>query len=186
MRAMAFPLSSHLYHRRLGTLSLLLSVWLLLWVSTSNILLRYSQLTPNSDDAYHESLEENHWRGQRKDWNVSNPFHRYSSNTNPENRFMTANRTVRTGLTASAVISVSYSPSTAWIPTDKRLFSVLALVNRFARLIFCRLRLWCSRSILVCSWLQSNDCVLRALGNILQAKNPGSAYFAGGCSDSIW
>jgi hypothetical protein len=32
-------------------------------VSTSNILLRYSQLTPNSDDAYHESLEENHWRG---------------------------------------------------------------------------------------------------------------------------
>lgn len=36
-------------------------------------------------------------------------FPKSSFNTNPENRFMTANRTVRTGLTASAVISVSSS-----------------------------------------------------------------------------
>ena len=39
--------------------------------------------------------------------------------TNSVNRFMTANRTVRTGLTASAVISVSPSPPAAWITTDK-------------------------------------------------------------------
>jgi hypothetical protein len=37
--------------------------------------------------------------------------------TDPENRFMTANRTVRTGLTASAVISVSsLSPPGSWKP----------------------------------------------------------------------
>jgi hypothetical protein len=78
------------------------------------------QLTPNSNDAYHESLEENHRRGQREDGNVCIFFSLQSFfNTKPENRFMTANRTVRTGLTASAVISVSSSPPAARIPTDK-------------------------------------------------------------------
>lgn len=32
-----------------------------------DIFLSISRLTPNSDDAHHESLEENHGRGQRKD-----------------------------------------------------------------------------------------------------------------------
>ena len=78
-----------------------------------NIFLLISQLTLNSDDAHHESVEENYRRGQRKNRNVCRFLHKSSFNTNSENRFMTANRTVRTGLTASAVISVSYSPSTA-------------------------------------------------------------------------
>lgn len=53
---------------------------------------------------------------------------------------MTANRTVRTGLTASAVISVSSSLLLPKLLEFQLIdFSVLALVNRFTRLIFCRL-----------------------------------------------
>lgn len=82
---------------------------------------------------------------------------------------MTANRTVRTGLTASAVISVC--PLTD--PYNLVLtVAVMALDNGYPRILLYRLRLRCIRTILVCCRMQPYDRLLCPPWYFLQEKDP--------------
>lgn len=67
-------------------------------------------LTLTSNGLRNTSIEENSWRGQLKDRDVRSSNSEVGFMLMPH-RFMTANRSVRTGLTASAVISVGHSCS---------------------------------------------------------------------------
>lgn len=99
---------------------------------------------------------------------------------------MTANRSVKTGLTASAVISVRILPQIIQLLSADTKIPVLALVHCPARLLFHRLQLRCLRPLLVCRRLQSDDCVFRPARNLLQAQDPRSPHLSRSRSHSIW
>lgn len=84
-------------------------------------------------------------------------------------RFMTANRTVRTGLTASAVISVCLS--SALLMNIANGCAVMALDNSYSRILLHRLRLRRIRTILVCRRMQSYDRLFCSTGYFLQEKD---------------
>ena len=96
---------------------------------------------------------------------------------------MTANRNVRTGLTASAVISVrSFPPDSARGFEFSLLIGftkVMALEHCYARLHPRRIPIWGGGTILVCCRMQPHDCLLCASGHLLQVEDSGGTYIVG-------
>ena len=62
----------------------------------------------------------------------------------------------------------------------------MALDNSNAGLIICRIRLWRSGPILVCCWMQSDDCVFCPHWNIVQAQNSRGTHFPRSGQNPIW
>jgi hypothetical protein len=85
--------------------------------------------------------------------------------------FMTANRSVRTGLTASAVVSVSFQFLLNATIVAYTAILVLVMEHRHARIISSGIHWRDCWPLLVRSWLQSNDCLLCSPWNKLQTKN---------------
>ena len=64
---------------------------------------------------------------------------------------------------------------------------ILVVVEyRTARVRIGRLYVRRGRSLLVRRRLQSDDCLLCALGGVLQEEDSRGSYFVGGCESSLW